>query len=72
MRSKPASAEPRAMTALLPTTPPSALQRASVAAPVAAAVADATVAADADAAPVKAPPRKKKAKAATAADDVPY
>jgi hypothetical protein len=74
MRSKTASAEPRAMTALLPTAPPSAVQRASMATPAAdAAVAtDAAVVADADAAPVKAPPKKKKAKAANAADDVPY
>ena len=68
MRSKTASAEPRAMTALLPTAPPLALQRASVATPA----ADVAVAPDADAAPVKAPPKKKKAKAAAAADDVPY
>jgi TIR domain len=77
MRSKTASAEPRAMTALLPTAPPSAVQRASTAPPAAAAAdvavaADSTVAADADAAPVKAPPKKKKAKAANAADEVPY
>jgi hypothetical protein len=74
MRSKTAAAEPRAMTALLPTAPPSALQRASVAAPSAATTptVEGVVTPDADAAPVKAPPKKKKAKAAAAADDVPY
>lgn len=75
MRSKAASAQPRVMTALLPTAPPSALQRASVevAPPAATAVpaAGAAEAADPDAAPVKVA-RKKKPKAVVAADDVPY
>ena len=70
MRSKTATAEPRAMTALLPTAPPSAVQRASVVA--AAPAADAAAIASADAAPVKVA-KKKKPKAVEAADtDVPY
>jgi hypothetical protein len=70
MRSKTATAEPRAMTALLPTAAPSAVQRASVVA--APPVADPAATAPADAAPVKVA-KKKKPKAVEAADtDVPY
>jgi hypothetical protein len=71
MRSKTATAEPRAMTALLPTAPPSAVQRVSVgAAPPAAA--DPAATAPADAAPVKVA-KKKKPKAVENTDtDVPY
>ncbi len=73
MRSKTADAKPRAMTALLPTAPPSALQRVSVdaAAPAAAPDAAADATAPADAAPVKAV-KKKKPKAVEPTEDVPY
>jgi hypothetical protein len=70
MRSKTATAEPRAMTALLPTAPPSAVQRASVVA--AAPAADAAAIAPADAAPVKVAKKKKPKAVETADTDVPY
>jgi hypothetical protein len=70
MRSKTATAEPRAMTALLPTAPPSAVQRVSVeAAPV---VADPAATAPADPAPVKIAKKKKPKAVETADTDVPY
>ncbi|WP_372781582.1 toll/interleukin-1 receptor domain-containing protein [Phenylobacterium sp.] len=72
MRSKSAAAQPRAMTALLPSAPPSALQKVSTDAAAAPAPAvDPAAAAAADPAPVKVA-RKKKPKAVEAADDVPY
>jgi hypothetical protein len=70
LRSKTATAEPRAMTALLPTAPPSEVRRVSVDA--APPVGDLAVTPPADAAPVKVA-KKKKPKAVKAADtDVPY
>ena len=66
--------ESRAMVALLPTAPPSNLQKASApaAAPAATDPAAAVAATDPAAADAPKPVKKKKAKVVQAADDVPY
>jgi len=66
--------ESRAMVALLPTAPPSNLQKASApaAAPAATDPAAAAAATDPAAADAPKPVKKKKAKVVEAADDVPY
>lgn len=72
LRSK-AHPESRAMVALLPTAPPSNLQKASAPAATPAAVDPAAAAAtDPAAADAPKPVKKKKAKVVQAADDVPY
>jgi len=70
MRQKTASAQPRAMTALLPTAPPAALQRAST--DPTAPAADVAPTPAPDEAPVKVAKKKKPKAVETADTDVPY